>query len=175
MIAIIGLLVLCVAAAISDIRKRIIPNLIVVMILLLGVIRILLVRDILFLADAGIRCMVVLLILYLIYMTGSMGAGDVKLYAALPLFYLKERLILIYFLIFIFAAVAVLIHTLSQSPKKSAIKQFFVYLKFLILNKQIVSAGLPQFETDRIPMAPPLAIGVLVSIIADNMGMIDFY
>ena len=140
MIAIIGLLVLCVAAAISDIRKRIIPNLIVVMILLLGVIRILLVRDILFLAEAGIRCMVVLLILY-----------------------------------FIFAAVAVLIHTLSQSPKKSAIKQFFVYLKFLILNKQIVSAGLPQFETDRIPMAPPLAIGVLVSIIADNMGMIDFY
>ncbi len=128
-------------AAILDVYRRIIPNYLVIAILIYGGAWDYLHSDISGVIASMAYCVMVAVILYPLYMTGSLGAGDVKLYSLLPLYYIREKLLIIYFLIFLIALALAIIRQLRHPHGRGII-----------------------------PMALPLAIGVLISIIADNMG-----
>jgi len=172
-IAIIGLFVLCMAASISDIRRRIIPNSIVLCIYLLGMVRTLISKGVLHTLTALAYCLMILIAFYVIYLTGQIGAGDVKLYSAIPLYYPGDKILLIYLIIFCVAAVLALGRSFLLPSKRKRLKQIWIFLKFKYLNRIIFQTEMPLSDPDRIPMAVPMAIGIMISIILNNLGVID--
>lgn len=165
-------------AAILDVYRRIIPNYLVIAIFLFGVVRDYLHSDIRGVVTALTYCVAVAVILYPLYMTGSLGAGDVKLYSLLPLYYIREKLLIIYFLTFLIALAFAIIRLLCHPSLRDRIRQFLLYIRYVFFGSHIqpiLPGQMPELSFERIPMAVPFAIGILISIIADNTGYIDFY
>ncbi|GEM_PF-6295662 len=175
MIAIIGLLVLCTVAAYSDIRKRIIPNAVVIGIYLYGMIWSTIYKGPSYTLNSLIYCLIILLILYIPYMKDMLGAGDVKLYSIIPLYYNRDRIIFIYLLIFCIAAVQSIAALFLLPSKRKHIRQFYDYLRLTFLKKFLISTDVPLQVPDHIPMAVPMAIGIMISIILNNTGIMTTF
>lgn len=121
---------------------------------------------------ALISCTFVLLILYVIYLTGEIGAGDVKLYSVIPLFYFGDEVLLIYLIVFFVAAVLALGRFFLLPSKRKQLLQILIFLKLKYLKRINISMEIPLQNPDRIPMAVPMAIGILVSMILKKFGIL---
>ncbi len=163
------------AASVSDIRNRTIPNVIVICAYVYGLVRLIATEGITGVPAAVAGCVVVVVLLYFLFMTDALGAGDVKLYSVIPLYYHRDMLLLIYLLIFCVAAVYVLGRLLILPSKRKQFMQFANILRLLYLRRTIIPQSIPPYFPDRIPMALPMAIGVTVSIILENLRVIDFF
>ena len=172
MITIIGLLVLCIAAAYFDIRMRIIPNAIVICIFTYGIIRDLMTAGVKNTLCAVAYASAVFLLLYGLYVSDALGAGDVKLYSMVPLYCNRDKILLTYLLIFCAAAVPALGRLILLPSKR---KQFCNSFRLMFSDQTIKPTRVPQQSPDHIPMAVPMAIGIMISMILDCIGFIDFY
>lgn len=162
-------------AAYSDVQRKRIPNLLIVVIFIHGIITSYMGLGLTGSIDRVLCLFCILLILYPLYMSGSLGSGDVKLYALLPLYYPRERLLIIYLLVFFAAAILCLVYLLFFPENRRQIRQFYDYLKFQLFGYNFNQGGIPKLQLGRIPMALPMAVGILISIVFDNMGIVEFY
>ncbi len=175
MITIIALLLITVASAYFDLRKRIIPNLLVVIGLIMGTGFSVYFRGWIITVEALAYCILAAVIMYLFYLKGYLGAGDVKLYAMLPVFTNSNNLLILYFCIFCVAAVLGLGSILLLPSNRKKLNEYLESVFRVFICRFPKPMYVPRMEFGRIPMAVPLAIGVAASIILDNMGFIDFY
>jgi prepilin peptidase CpaA len=168
-------LVLCIAAAFFDLRKRIIPNKIITCICIYGILRALFLRGVEYTLSSLIYSLGILLVLYVLYVIDALGAGDVKLYSLVPLYCNRDKILLFYFLIFCVAAVLALGRMILLPSKRKQLIQFCYSLRLIFLNQIIKPMQVPQHSPDHIPMAVPMAIGIMISMILDNIDFIDFF
>ena len=120
-------------------------------------------------------CFLVAVILYPFYLKGCLGAGDVKLYAILPVFANCGNLLILYFCIFCVAAVLGLGNILLLPSNRKKLYEYLESVFHIFICRFPEPMYIPRMEFGRIPMAVPLAIGVAASIVLDNTGFIDFY
>ena len=163
------------AASVSDIRNRKIPNVIVICAYVYGLARMIVLEGMINVPATLVRCVAVMIIFYLLYLTDAIGAGDVKLYSVIPLYYRRDMLLQIYLLIFCVAAVYVLGRIFLLPSKRKCFLQFLNYLRLIYLRRTIIPRDIPPYFPDRIPMALPMAIGVTISMIFENLNMIEFF
>ena len=175
MIAILILLIFSVAAACFDLRNRIIPNLLVLGELILGIGLSVYKRGVILTLDSLICCVLVVIILYPFFYHGTLGAGDVKLYAVLPIFAKTRTLLIVYFLIFCVAAVLGLGNLLLLPSNRKKLLDYLQSVYRSCTCHFIRPLYIPRVELGRIPMAVPMAIGVIASGTADFMGYLDLY
>ena len=175
MIVIIGLLILCIAAAFFDIRKRTIPNAIVIVIYAWGMCRVLLYGGMTEFISRLICCFLALILFIPFYLSDSLGAGDVKLYSVIPLYINREKILLFYLLVFCVAAVPTLGRLILLPSKRKQIKKFCNFLKLVYLSRGQIHIEVPPYSPNRVPMAVPMAIGILIGIVIDNFGHVNFY
>lgn len=163
------------AAAFSDIRKRIIPNTVVIGLYAWGICRVMFYGSITDLIERIICCAIAVLFFSFFYLADSLGAGDVKLYSVIPLYINRDKILLFYLLVFCVAAVPTLGRLILLPSKRKQIKQFCNFLRLVYLSRAQIHMEVPPYSPNRIPMAVPMVIGILIGIVIDNFGYIDFY
>lgn len=162
-------------AAYSDVQRKRIPNLLIAVIFFYGIIASYIGWGFAETTGRILYCFCILLIIYPLYMVGALGSGDVKLYSLLPLYYLKNRLLIIYLLVFWAAAILCLGYLFFIPEKRKMIRHFYDYLKFQLFGYNFNPGGIPKLQLGCIPMALPLTIGILISILSDNLGFVKFF
>ncbi len=76
---------------------------------------------------------------------------------------------------FFAAAILCLVYLLFFPENRRQIRQFYDYLIFQLFGYNFNQGGIPKLQLGRIPMALPMAVGILISIVFDNMGIVEFY
>ena len=163
------------AAAFSDIRKRTIPNTIVIGLYIWGICRAVLFGSTSNLIERMICCVISALFFSIFYLADTLGAGDVKLYSVIPLYINRDKILLFYLLVFCVAAVPTLGRIILLPSKRKQIRQFCNFLRLVYLSRAQIHLEVPPYSPNRIPMAVPMVIGILIGIVIDNIGYIDFY
>ncbi len=143
------LLIFSIAAAFYDIRKRIIPNWLVLCSILIGMIIGLGKVGVVDTFSSVLRCIAVVFCLLPFYLSGMLGAGDVKFYAVIPLFCIKKMLLIIYLGIFLIAAVPA------------------VWLAVRHIKYDTVMA--------KIPMAVPMAVAMICAVTVQALGYMELF
>ncbi len=175
MIAILLLLLISMAAAYFDLRKRIIPNCLILPGWIAGIGLSVFKRGITETTQFLLFCVVAVICMYPFFISESLGAGDVKLYAILPVFCNKQSILILYFCIFCVATVLGLGNLLLLPSNRKKLKEYLEAIFISLSCRDIRPLYIPRIELGRIPMAIPLAIGVCASVILDNTGYLDFY
>lgn len=157
------LLFACIVAAMTDICIRKIPNLLILLMIIGG-------ECFVFYKGGGLEviwtliyCLIVAILLYPFYMFKMLGAGDVKLYATLPVFIDKGHILQLYFLVFCVGAVLAVSKSVITSDGRGRIIHIVDILKSCIYLKCNNLRQVLSTQSTTIPMAVPLAIGILFS------------
>lgn len=155
-------LVFCVVAAYRDIRIRKIPNCLIGIAFVYGCTLAYTQCGVREMISRIIMCLLVGAILYLLYRAGAMGAGDVKLYAIVALFFEKNELIYVYLFIFGVGAVFGMCMIVFTSGFRTRIRNLNEYIRQCFQKGHIYTYQREAPKKVTVPMAVPLAIAVAI-------------
>lgn len=162
MIIITGIIVICIIAAVTDYYYHRIPNKLIVAGLLVGLVRVSILTGQDGLVDCISRLLMVIISLFLFFACGMLGAGDVKLLGICTLYLTSERLLLVYALTLIIAAIWGLLLIVRQGDIIDRMKRIIDYLCYSIRGGRLVQYSDSCGRELVIPLAVPLAVAVIV-------------
>lgn len=172
---ILFLLLTSIIAAVIDSRENRIPNEIVIIIGIAGIIFQLWNSDIFHTLQCIGICIIAGIAMYQLYIVGAMGAGDVKLYSLLPLYSFRRHILQLYLLVFCVGAVLGLVKLFFTSDGRSRINHFVDVLKSCISSQCNVTREVLPSQKSRIPMAIPFAIGITFAIVLEVTNIFIFF
>ncbi len=109
--------------------------------------------------------------MYPLYLIRVIGAGDVKLYALIPLFYRGEIVVAIYISVLGVGAILGIFKLLVNSDIRHRFLVLVNYLRICVGHRCIFEYQESPQKNNSIPMALPMAIVVALSIVADGLGI----
>ncbi|MCR4651399.1 MAG: prepilin peptidase [Lachnospiraceae bacterium] len=162
MIGIVGALIIYLLAAFCDYRKRKIPNLLIVIGLLVGLIPFLCRENYNILLKAISLSIVLVALLFPFFMIGGLGAGDIKLICLLPFFYNQSRL---FGIVIVFGIISAVVAIRRMISTHSLVR--ILYMKEYFINSVYSGELIPYAvgETEVNTLSLGVYLGIAVSVV----------
>lgn len=164
-----------IVAAIIDFKQHRIPNWLVLALGVTGIILLIRQGNLFCIYQCIIDCFLAGVIMYPLYLVGAMGAGDVKLYALLPIYSSRRHILQLYLLVFCVGAVLGLVKLLFTSDGRCRITHFVDNLKSCISLQCNTTEQVLPIQKLRIPMAIPFALGILIAMVLEVSNIYYFF
>ncbi len=155
-----------VIACYCDYRKRKIPNLLVIFMLIIGGC-----QQMAEMGGAGgfwfvMRCVGIILLLYPLFRIGAIGAGDVKLYGICAGYHPGEKFLYFFFVSLLIAAIISLLKMLRESNVRERIGYFLDYVFSVIQTGkfQLYIQNETEWRKASICLAGPILFSVLLGV-----------
>ncbi len=171
----IGILSVSILAAVFDLKTGKVPNVLIILGLLTGLLYAFARGGLSGMLDALSRCLAIMAIFYLFFIIGTMGAGDVKLYALIPFYYDVPDMFIILVSAFCVGAIMAIIKIAESSCFASRIQSLTDYVKTCLSEKRLRPYYHEPTQIDTISLALPLAVAVLASVIATSLDIFPFF
>ncbi len=171
----IGILSVSLLAAAFDLRTGKVPNVLIVTGLLIGLPYAYVGGGLSAMMDALSRCLAIMVILYIFFIIGTIGAGDVKLYALIPFYYGVPEMFVILVSAFCVGAIMAIVKIAESSCFTVRIPLLKDYVKSCLSEKRLLAYSHDPMQIDTISLALPLAVAVMASVIATCLNIYPFF
>ena len=154
--------VLVIIACVMDITQRRISNRLILTGLCIGLIRRCVLHGIIGIAEVVFLSFFPIIVLYLLFLMGILGAGDIKLFSLIGVFLNLKELVMCMVYAFLVAGIFSLVKLVFYGNLKSGLQEGISYL-FDIANGEQKSYQTKDKQQHTICFSIPVLIGLLVS------------
>lgn len=164
----------CIVATVMDIRRRKISNWLIRVVFIMGLLLLFCRNNIICCLEAMGYCILVCIFMYPFFVMRQLGAADVKLFSALPLYFSIAHILQFYLLVFCVGAVLGILKIIIISCRGCRTNHIVDYpIPGISLQCHQDGQVLPTHRLT-IPMAVPLTISIAIAIVAKYVGIYSF-